>query len=131
VILLDTPSLIWWASHNAELSATALGHIESQRPGGKILISAISAWEVAHWAAAGQLGLRMEPGAWWALIAAVPEIHLVPMNHEIALETAALPEPAPERLATRILVATARHHGCPIITRSEPLRAYKHIKTLW
>ena len=131
MILLDTTSLIWWVNRHAELSAAALGHIERQRPGGKILISALSAWDIAHWAALGRLGLRMEPAAWLALIAAIPEVSFVPMDNEIALQAATLPEPAPAPLPARILIATARRHGCPLVTSDESLCAYPHIKTLW
>jgi PIN domain nuclease of toxin-antitoxin system len=131
MILLDTPSLIWWVNRNAELSAAALGHIEAQRPGGTILISAISAWDVAHWAAAGRLGLRMEPGIWLGLVAAIPEVNWVPIDTAIALEAATLPEPAPPGLPSRILAATARHSGCPLVTRDAGLQSYIHVKTIW
>jgi PIN domain nuclease of toxin-antitoxin system len=131
MILLDTPSLIWWVNRNAELSAPALGAIETERPGGTILVSSIAAWEVANWAAQGRLGLRMEPSAWLAAIAAVPEVHFIPVDNDIALAAAALPEPAPAALPARILAATARHAGCPLITRDTELQAYIHVKTIW
>jgi PIN domain nuclease of toxin-antitoxin system len=131
MILLDTPSLIWWVNRNAELSAPALGHIEAQRPGGTILVSAIAAWDIAHWAAQGRLGLRMEPGIWLSLVAAVPEIRFIPIDNGIALEAATLPEPAPAALPARILAATARHTGCPLVTRDTELQAYIHVKTIW
>jgi PIN domain nuclease of toxin-antitoxin system len=131
MILLDTPSLIWWVNRNADLSARALGSIEAQRPSGTILISAISAWQVAHWAAIGRLGLRMEPPIWLSRIAAIPEIRFIPIDNDIALAAATLPEPAPAALAARILAATARHAGCPLITRDAELHAYIHVKTIW
>jgi PIN domain nuclease of toxin-antitoxin system len=131
MILLDTPSLIWWVNRNAELSAHALGHIESERPGGTILVSALAAWDIAAWAAAGKLGLRMEPATWLSLVAAVPEVSFTPIGQDIALEAATLPEPAPADLATRLLIATARHAGCPLVTRDAELQAYIHVKTIW
>lgn len=131
MILLDTPSLIWWVNRNAEISAGALGAIESERPGGTILVSAISAWEVAHWAAQGRLGMRMEPAIWLDLVAAVPEVRFIAIDNDIALEAACLPEPAPASLPARILAATARHSGCPLITRDTELQAYIHVKTIW
>ena len=131
MILLDTPSLIWWVNRNAELSAGALGAIENERPGGTILVSAISAWDIAHWAAEGRLGMRMEPGIWLSLVAAVPEVRFLSIDNDIALEAATLPEPAPPGLPARILVATARHAGCPLVTRDTELQAYIHVKTIW
>jgi len=131
MILLDTPSLIWWVNRNAELSVPALGVIEQERPGGTILVSAIAAWEVALWAAQGRLGLRMEPAKWLSLVAAVPEVRFIPMDNDIALAAAALPEPAPTALPARILAATARNAGCPLVTRDTELQAYIHVKTIW
>lgn len=131
MLLLDTPSLIWWVNRNAELSASALGHIENERPDGTILVSALSAWEVAHWAAEGRLGLRMAPGAWLALVAAVPQVQFLPIGADIAMEAAALPAPAPSGLAARLLAASARHADCPLVTRNPVLQAYNHVKTIW
>jgi PIN domain nuclease of toxin-antitoxin system len=131
MILLDTPSLIWWVNGDAELSATALDQIDAQRAGGTILISAISAWDVAHWAAARRLGLRLEPGKWLSLVAAIPEVRFVPIDSVIALAAATLPEPAPPSLPCRILAATARHSGCPLVTCDAGLHSYIHVKTIW
>jgi PIN domain nuclease of toxin-antitoxin system len=131
MILLDTASLIWWVNRHAELSAPALGAIENERPGGSIIVSSIAAWEVGQWAAQGRLGLRMEPASWLTLIAAIPEIRFVPADNAIALEAATLPAPAPATLPARILAATARHSGCPLVTRNAALQAYIHVKTIW
>lgn len=131
MILLDTTSLIWWVNRDAELSATALGQIEQERPGGAILISAVSAWEIAQWTTQRRLGLRMAPDAWLDLIAAIPEVRFIPIGNEIALAAAALPEPAPAALPARLLAATARHAGCPLITRNPAFHAYIHVKTIW
>jgi PIN domain nuclease of toxin-antitoxin system len=131
MILLDTASLIWWVNRNAELSAAALGQIEHERPGGSILISAISAWEIVRWAAQGRLGLRIAPGIFLSHIAAVPEVRFVPIDHEIAGQAACLPELAPAALPSRILAATARHCGCPLLTRDAALQAYIHVNTIW
>ena len=131
MILLDTPSLIWWVNRNAELSAPALGQIERERPGGTILVSAIAAWDITSWAAQGRLGLRMEPSIWLSLVAAVPEIRFVPIDNGIALAAALLPEPAPAGLPARLLAATSRQAGCPLITSNAELQAYIHVKTIW
>ena len=131
MILLDTNSLIWWVNRHAELSVAALAAIEAERPGGEILISAITALEVTELAQAGRLGLRMEPAAWLAQIGALAEIRYVPVNNEIAVRAAALPALAPSGLIARILTATARQYGCPLVTGSAKLRAYAHIRTIW
>jgi PIN domain nuclease of toxin-antitoxin system len=131
MILLDTPALIWWVNRNPELSAPALAQIEAERPGGTILVSAISAWDIAHSAAAGRLGLRMTPGIWLSLVAAIPEVSFTPIDNAIALEAASLPEPAPPGFPARILAATARQAGCALITSDPALQKYIHVKSIW
>ena len=131
MILLDTNSLIWWVNRHAELSVAALAAIEGERPGGEILISAMTAWEVADLAQAGRLGLRMEPNVWLAQIGALTEVRYVAVNNEIAVRAATLPAPAPSSLVARILAATARQYGCPLVTGSARLRAYAHIRAIW
>jgi PIN domain nuclease of toxin-antitoxin system len=73
----------------------------------------------------------VEPGTWLALVAAVPEVSFVPIGQDIALEAATLPAPAPADLAARLLIATARHAGCPPVTRDAELQAYIHMQTIW
>ncbi len=131
MVLLDTPSLIWWINHQPELSPRALGAIEAERPDGTILLSAVAAWEVAHWATQNRLALRMDPAAWLAHITALPNVRLVPIDQTLAIQAAQLPEPAPQSLALRLLAATARQFGCPLLTASPALQAYPHIKILW
>ncbi|MFT5589011.1 MAG: PIN domain nuclease of toxin-antitoxin system [Bradyrhizobium sp.] len=49
MIVLDTHTLIWWVTGDEMLSDQAKKTIESEMslPGGQIIISAISAWEIA------------------------------------------------------------------------------------
>jgi PIN domain nuclease of toxin-antitoxin system len=127
MILLDTSGLIWWANRNADLSASALGDIEAQRPGGTIFISAISAWEIAHWAArpahrTSRLALPQRHPAGSPL-------HPHQQHHSPGRRHFAGPHPA--ALSSRILAATARHTDCPLVTRDAELQAYIHIKTIW
>lgn len=131
MILLDTYSLIWWVNRHAELSLKALAAIEAEHPGGEILISALTAWEIPKLAQSGRLGLRMEPAAWLARIGALPEVRFVPVDNTIALQAATLPAPAPRAIAACILAATTRHFGCPLVTSGASLRAYPHIRTIW
>ena len=49
MIVLDTHVLLWWVSGDSRLSAEALATITSvpEHPQSEILVSAISAWEIA------------------------------------------------------------------------------------
>ena len=63
MIVLDTHVLIWWAPGDPQLSRAARDAIEAGAQGGEILVSAISAWEVAMLAKTGRLALTMEAEA--------------------------------------------------------------------
>ncbi len=60
MIVLDTHTLIWWVDGGAQLSQAALAAIteELHREDGLILVSAISAWEIAMLVEKGRLALR-------------------------------------------------------------------------
>jgi PIN domain nuclease of toxin-antitoxin system len=65
VIVLDTHTLLWWASGDKEqLSEAAANAIEGELNGGQILVSSISAWEVAMLVAKGRVALSMDVGEW-------------------------------------------------------------------
>jgi PIN domain nuclease of toxin-antitoxin system len=131
MILLDTSSLIWWVNHSPELSVAALARIEAERPEGEILICAISAWEIAMLVRRRRLRLRLEPAAWLARIAEIPGIRFVPLDNAIATASVTLPEPCPAGPAERMILATARKFGCPLVTADRKLQQYQHVQTVW
>lgn len=48
MIVLDTHTLVWWFNGDrSRVSTDALRAIDSERDGGSIVISSISAWEIA------------------------------------------------------------------------------------
>jgi PIN domain nuclease of toxin-antitoxin system len=128
MVLLDTPTLLWWANRDSALSPRALGAIESERPGGEIKLSAISAYQIAQWITEGRLTLRMTPEDWFAHLHAAPELTIIPIDIPLALHAASLPLPTPE---SRLLAATARHLGCPLVTPNTALAASGLLKTIW
>lgn len=65
MIALDTHALVWWAAGDSQLSRSAREAIEAEVQDGEILVSAISAWEVAMLAKAGRLALTMDAGPGW------------------------------------------------------------------
>jgi len=131
MILLDTSSLIWWVNHSPELSVAALARIEAERPEGEILVSAISAWEIALLARRRRLGLRMEPAAWLGRIGEIPGVRFVPVDNAIAAASVALPEPCPAGAAERMILATARKFGCALVTADRKIHDYQHVVTVW
>lgn len=53
-----------------------------------------------------------------------PGVRLTPLTPEIAIESSFLPPPLHSDPADRLLIATARILGVPIVTRDRPSLAY-------
>lgn len=61
----------------------------------------------------------------------IPAIRFVPVNNSIALESTRLPEPIHRDPADRMIIATARVLGCPVISSDSKLQDYPHVETVW
>jgi len=124
-LLLDTHIWIWvlegavpeigHAAQNAVMEAGAIG---------KVLVSAISVWEVGMLEAKGRIRFSLEVGEWVRRALAAPGVHLAPLTPEIALDSTRLPEPVHGDPADRILVATARRMGATLVTRDTRILDY-------
>ena len=71
---------------------------------------------------------------WCAELAAVAEIEsvrFVPVDTEIATKSVTLPGEFHKDPTDRMIVATARKFGAPLVTKDEKIRAYAHVKTVW
>ena len=132
MILLDTHCLFWWVNDDqGKLSADALAAIAAERPDGEILISSITAWEVAMLVARGRLGLSMDTSAWLATVQEIEEVKFVPIDNEIAVQAVTLPAEFHKDPADRVIIATARKFAVPIVTADERIRGYPHVRTIW
>ncbi|MGE8655844.1 type II toxin-antitoxin system VapC family toxin [Achromobacter xylosoxidans] len=131
MIVLDTHALVWWAAGDSQLSRAAREAIEAEAQDGEILVSAISAWEVAMLAKAGRLALTIDAAAWLDTVAEVPAIRFVPVDVRISVQSVDLPGEFHKDPADRIIVATARHHSVPLVSADLKIRDYPHVQTIW
>jgi PIN domain nuclease of toxin-antitoxin system len=132
VILLDTHSLIWWARREkGKLTAVARTAIEAEIPGGEILVSSITAWELALLVSLGRLTFADGIGPWLHSLENIPEVSFVPVDNVIGLQAVTLPGTFHKDPADRIIVATARKFGAAVVTADEKIRAYPHVRTIW
>ncbi|MBU1690632.1 MAG: type II toxin-antitoxin system VapC family toxin [Gammaproteobacteria bacterium] len=131
MIVLDTHILIWWVTDDAALSKTAKDEINRELEGGDIIISAISAWEISMLVANRRLVLSMEVNAWLSTVAEIEAVSFMPVDIEIATKSVELPGEFHKDPADRMIVATARKLGVPLVTKDEKIRAYPHVKTIW
>jgi PIN domain nuclease of toxin-antitoxin system len=132
VIMLDTHTLLWWVNGDrARLSPAAAEAIAVEYRDGAMLVSTITAWEVAHLLNRGKIALASDLGAWFAVLEAIPTVAFVPVDNEIGVKSVELPGVFHKDPADRIIVATARKYVVPIVTADVKIRDYPHVTTIW
>ena len=132
MIILDTHVLLWWVSGERALSRKAAKLIERNlKTERSILISSISAWEIAMLAANGRLVLSMDIDSWLADVSRIPAVAFVAVDNSVAVKSAQLPGDFHKDPADRMIVALARHLSLELITADEKILQYAHVKTVW
>jgi PIN domain nuclease of toxin-antitoxin system len=129
VILLDTHALVWWVSQTGGLSGPAQAAIAAS--GADILVSSITAWEIAMLAQRGRIGLAMDVAGWLAEVGKIPGLKFIPVDNAIAVDAVTLPGEFHKDPVDRIIVATARKFTASLITADEKISAYQHVRTIW
>ena len=132
MIVLDTHVLVWWANgQTASLPTAARRAIAAELKGGRIAISSISAWELAMLVAHGRMALSVDTRQWLDLVGQIEAVEFVPVDNAIAIDSVELPGEFHKDPADRLIVATARKLGAPLVTADEKIRAYPHLRTIW
>jgi len=131
VTLLDTHVWIWWVSNPENLSETARRRIEQSMKNETLLISSISAWEVAMLKLKGRLELTLDVADWIAKSEALPFVKFAPVTNSIAVRAVQLPGTLHADPADRIIAATAMINGSVLVTKDEKLANYPFLETLW
>jgi PIN domain nuclease of toxin-antitoxin system len=131
LILLDTHAWVWWVSVPENLSDRARSRIEEAAAAGEVLVSSISAWEVALLVARGRLELTLAVEDWIGRSEALPYLHFVPIDNRIAVRSVSLPPPLHSDPADRMIVATALALGAEVVTKDRRLRDYPPLRTIW
>ena len=132
MIVLDTHVLVWWVNGDSKLSLPAKKAIsKSLKAGGELLVSSITAWEIALLVKKGRLLLTMDIADWIATTAAIEGVRYVPIDNEVALHSVDMPGEFHPDPADRMITALARRFNIPLVTADERIRQYKFVKTIW
>jgi len=124
VILIDTHVLIWLMNGDDRLGLGARQRVAEAAETTNVHVSAITPWEIALLARKGRLALGRDTVAWIDAALGMPGMMLAPISPEIAIDAVHLPGDLHKDPADRFIVATARHHGWPLITADAAIRAY-------
>ncbi len=116
-LLLDTHALIWWLERNRKLDTAA--RVAVDEPTNVVVVSAVSAWEIAIKTALGKLRTPAD------LPEALRENRFLPLaiTVEHALAAGVLPRHHEDPF-DRMLVAQAQTEGLTIVTRDPRFSAY-------
>lgn len=124
MIVLDTHVLVWCVEGHPRLGVAAGARIEETRRTDRVGVSAMTPWEIALLVEKGRLRLAMEAAAWMETVLGAQGIDLLPIEPAIALDSVRLPGGFHAGPAGRLIVATARHWGVPLLTADQTILAY-------
>lgn len=132
MIVADTHILLWWfSSQRDKLSPAALDALESERNGGTIYVSSITAWEIAILVDRGRIGLGRDVFSWLAEVNLLDAIRFVPIDNEIAISSTQLGPEFHKDPADRYIVATCLKLSAPLVTADKQIHRYPHVRTIW
>ncbi|MBN1193360.1 MAG: type II toxin-antitoxin system VapC family toxin [Coriobacteriia bacterium] len=131
MIVLDTQAWLWWMHSPQTLSDAARTAVEDAEATSRILVSAISVWEVAVKVDLGKLTLPMAIDDWYEKASSYPRIAVEPLSPRDAIASTQLPGTFHRDPADRIIVAFALRHGAPLVTSDRRIRDYAHVPTIW
>lgn len=130
MIVLDT-HIWWWALNEPEqLTRKSADKIE-KTPRGQIYIAAISLWEIALLFHKKRIMIQCPPQVWIERALKETAIQVIPLVPEVAVGAYQMPGEFHGDPADRLIVASARYMGVPLITKDEKIRAYPHVNAIW
>ncbi len=128
--LLDTHILIWWLNDISRLSPEQRKVAASASAESPLLVSDISLWEVASLCDLRRIRLSVPLREWLDKAVAPPLVRRQGISPAIAAELAALPDSFHRDPADRILVATARVLGAPLLTHDRRIIEANLVETV-
>jgi len=132
-LLLDTCAVIWIAENETIAPQTIEALDNAHEAGAATYVSPITAWEIGLLTARERLKLLITPQRWFARLFETPGLRLADMSPDLLIASSFLPGKPPRDPADRIIAATARDHGCTLITRDRALLDYGeqgHVRVL-
>ena len=114
--LLDTNAWIWWLQGDARLDRRTIDALDALPGDSRPHLSDISLLEVATLVRLGQLEFEDSFEKWLDAAADPRTVRLVPMAPDIVIETTRLPATFTRDPVDRVIVATSRVMGYPLVS---------------
>ncbi len=123
MMLLDTHIWVrWLISDNLGLELVDLIETSEQ-----VCISSISCWEIVYLAKRGRIELEIPVEKWIDVGLSETQITCLPIDQQIAVLSAKLPEHHRDP-ADRIIIATAITHGAQLVSFDDKFRKYEELQ---
>ena len=120
-LLLDTRCWLWMQATPGHFSTAARRMVDDND--NVLLLSPVSAWEIAAKHALGRLTLPVAPEEYVPSRMKSSGVDALPLQHSHALQVAALPWHHRDPF-DRLLIAQAQVEGLPILSADRQLEAY-------
>ena len=120
-LLLDTECWLWMQATPQRFSSAARALLDD--PDNVLLLSPVSAWEIATKYALGRLTLPIAPAEYVPSRMKSSGVDALPLQHSHALQVATLPWHHRDPF-DRLLIAQAQVEGLPILSADRKLAAY-------
>ena len=131
MILLDTHVLVMLALSPDRLSKAAARAVARAEAGDGIAIASITLWEVALLINEGRILVHGSVETFLKQISQRPHLFVLDLIPEIAALAFQFSPGFPKDPAGRIIAATARAHGLPLITKDQRLQNSALLRTIW
>jgi PIN domain nuclease of toxin-antitoxin system len=119
-LLLDTHIALWLDNGSNELRPETRAKIDTcWHAGGTILLSAVSAWEIALLVDTGRIELDVPVGTWIGRFLNRPAIEALPLTLGAACRSYQLHHLEHRDPADRLLIAAAIERTCRLVTYDE------------
>lgn len=124
-LLLDTHIVLWLDSGDAQLRPETRAGIETfWREGGTLLVSAVTAWEIALLSDLGRVDLDLPASKWLERFLDRPGVEAVSLPWRAACGAYELSHLEHRDPADRMLVATAIELRCPLVSYDRRLAEF-------
>ena len=122
--MLDTHVLVWTAEGDPRLGKATRRVIEDESNGGRILVPAISLWEIAMLVARQRLALGQDVRNWMNAVLELQGVERAELLPHISIDAVGLPGDFHADPADRMIAATARFHQATLITADRQILDY-------